>query len=177
MSGYKIRNDKELETALERLDELWSVREGDDLWTERQALVDSIEAYEDENAKISPPDPVDAIKFRMEQQGLRPKDLIPYIGSAPKVSELLAGKRGLSKKMIINLHEGLGIPLESLLGVESASPLPTAAKVVTAAHTFSKTLPPPSQEWPSAIAVSNVSSRKSYFGSELPYPAPQSQTA
>jgi plasmid maintenance system antidote protein VapI len=65
---------------------------------------------------------VDAIIFRMEQAGLRPRDLVPYLGTAARVSEVLNRKRQLSKQMICALHAGLGIPLASLLGVEG-SPL------------------------------------------------------
>ena len=60
-------------------------------------------------------DPVSAIKFRMEQLGLRGKDLIPYIGTKSKVSEILSGKRSLSLNMIRNLHESLGIPADILI--------------------------------------------------------------
>jgi HTH-type transcriptional regulator/antitoxin HigA len=68
-----------------------------------------------------PPNPTEAIKFRMEQQGLRQKDLIPYIGSSSKVSEVLSGKRPLSLKMIRALHEGLGIPLNVLIKESGAN--------------------------------------------------------
>ena len=122
MLGDDIKNEKDLEKALARLDEIWSARPGDADWEERRSLVDRIEAYEDQNIKISPPNPVDAILFRMEQEGLRNKDLVPFIGSAPKVSEVLTGKRNLSKEMIRRLHEGLGIPLNSLLGVADNVP-------------------------------------------------------
>ncbi len=66
-------------------------------------------------------DPVDAIQFRMEQQGLRQRDLVPYIGSKSKVSEVLARKRPLTLSMIRALHTGLGIPAESLLGQRDPS--------------------------------------------------------
>jgi HTH-type transcriptional regulator/antitoxin HigA len=62
-----------------------------------------------------PPDPIEAIKFRMEQQGLKQADLVPYFGSRSKVSEVLSGKRPLSLAMIRRLHHGLGIPAKSLL--------------------------------------------------------------
>jgi len=73
---------------------------------------------EDYEAKVAPselPDPVEAIRFRMEQQGLRQRDLVPYIGSASKVSEVLSGKRSLTLSMIRALHAGLGIPAHVLL--------------------------------------------------------------
>jgi antitoxin component HigA of HigAB toxin-antitoxin module len=122
MATDEIRTGEDLELALARLDEVWNARPGDADWEERRALVDRIAEYEDRHVHIPPPDPVDAIVFRMEQDGLRAKDLIPFIGSAPKVSEVLARKRALSKEMIRRLHEGLGIPLASLLGVAHEIP-------------------------------------------------------
>jgi HTH-type transcriptional regulator/antitoxin HigA len=74
-----------------------------------------IEKYEQEMFSIDPPEPIEAIKFRMEQQGLIKKDLIPYIGSAPKVTEVLNGSRNLSLNMIRKLHQGLGISLDVLI--------------------------------------------------------------
>lgn len=73
-----------------------------------------VERYEREQFPIDPPGPIEAIKFRMEQQGLRKKDLVPFIGSAPKVTEVLNGNRTLSLNMIRKLNKGLGIPLETL---------------------------------------------------------------
>ena len=118
----KIKNDSDLRNAFNRLDEIWSAKPGDADWEERCALIDQVEQYEDSTVEIPPPSPVDAILFRMEQGNLRNKDLVPYIGSAPKVSEVLAGKRNLSKEMIRKLHIGLGIPLNSLLGVPDSIP-------------------------------------------------------
>ncbi len=74
-----------------------------------------IREYEKEHYPIELPDPIDAILFRMEQAGLKPKDLIPYIGSQSKVSEVLNRKRRLSLTMIRALQQGLGIPAEVLL--------------------------------------------------------------
>ena len=74
-----------------------------------------IEKYESEKFPIELPDPLEAIKFRMDQQGLRQRDLIPFIGSKSKVSEVLAGKRSLTVPMIRALHEGFGIPAQVLL--------------------------------------------------------------
>jgi HTH-type transcriptional regulator / antitoxin HigA len=111
-------NDKaDLDAALARFDELWSERQGDPGWEERNWLSDLISKYEDRNHEIPPPDPIEAIRFRMEQAGLHQKDLIPYIGAASRVSEVLHGKRKLTPDMIRGLHEGLSIPLASLLGV------------------------------------------------------------
>lgn len=74
-----------------------------------------IESYENKHYPIPPADPVDAIQFRMEQQGLTQKDLERYIGSSGRVSEVLHRKRRLSLPMIKRLHDGLRIPYESLL--------------------------------------------------------------
>lgn len=76
-----------------------------------------IERYEDEHYPITPPDPIEAIKFEMDQQGLKKKDLIPYIGSASKVTEVLNGSRNLSLSMIRRLSDGLGIPADILIQV------------------------------------------------------------
>ena len=74
-----------------------------------------IEKYELEKFRIGPPNPLEAIKYRMDEQGLRQRDLIPFIGSKSKVSEVLAGKRSLTVPMIRAIHEGLGIPADVLL--------------------------------------------------------------
>ena len=74
-----------------------------------------VEAYENEHFHIDLPDPIEAIRFRMDQQGLKQKDLVPFIGSKSKVSEVLAAKRPLSLSMIKALHEGLGIPAKVLI--------------------------------------------------------------
>jgi HTH-type transcriptional regulator/antitoxin HigA len=71
--------------------------------------------YEDRNFPVGPVDPIEAIKFRMEQQGLRQVDLVPFIGTRGRVSEVLSGKRPLTLSMIRRLHKGLGIPAESLI--------------------------------------------------------------
>ena len=81
-----------------------------------EALVTLIEAYERKHYPIDPPNPVDAIKFRMEQSGLSVKDLEPMIGKSNRVYEVLTHKRNLSLGMIRRLHKGLGIPAEVLIG-------------------------------------------------------------
>ena len=110
-----IKTDQDYEQALERMESLFDARpdtpEGDEL----DVLVTLIEAWEDRHLAIEAPDPVEAIRFRMEQMGLQPKDLEPYIGGRGRVSEVLNRKRGLSLRMIRNLHEGLGLPYESLI--------------------------------------------------------------
>ena len=80
-----------------------------------EAMLTLIEAYEAKNYPMSPPDPIEAILFRMEQQGLKPKDLEPMIGQMNRVYEVLNGKRKLTMAMVWRLHIGLGIPAESLI--------------------------------------------------------------
>lgn len=80
-----------------------------------EVLLTLVEAYEAKNFPIDLPDPVEAIKFRMEQSGLTPKDLQPMIGRMNRVYEVLNRKRPLTLKMIWKLHQGLGIPAESLI--------------------------------------------------------------
>lgn len=86
---------------------------------EMDVLALLIEKYEDEQFPISTPDPIEAIKFRMDQEGLKNKDLVPFIGSASKVSEVLRGTRNLSINMIRNLSSGLGISADTLIQVPS----------------------------------------------------------
>jgi HTH-type transcriptional regulator/antitoxin HigA len=82
---------------------------------ELDLLAALVEIYEDEAFPIDEPDPVEAIRFRMEQQGLKPRDLVPYMGSRSKVSEVLSGHRGLSLNMIRRLSTALGIPTDVLV--------------------------------------------------------------
>ena len=89
--------------------------EGDEL----DVLATLVDAYEREHYSIDAPDPVDAIKFRMEQMGLSRKDLEPFLGSRARVSEVMNKRRGLSLAMIRSLHENLEIPLDALIGRES----------------------------------------------------------
>ena len=79
-------------------------------------MISLVEAYEEKNHPIDPPDPVEAIKFRMDQIGLRKIDLAPVMGGKNRVSEVLARKKPLTLKMIKNLHKTFGIPFESLIG-------------------------------------------------------------
>lgn len=82
-----------------------------------EILITLIESYEAKQYPIEAPDPIEAIKFRMEQSGLTVKDLVPSIGQTNRVYEVLSGKRELTLAMIRNLHRNLGIPVESLVGV------------------------------------------------------------
>ena len=81
-----------------------------------EILATLVEAYEAKHFPIEAPDPIEAIRFRMEQGGLTAKDLVPSIGQQNRVYEVLNRKRGLTLDMIRNLHRNLGIPAESLIG-------------------------------------------------------------
>lgn len=115
MTIKPIRTDHDLQAAFHHLEGIYQADEGTPEADERDVLVTLIEAYENKHYPIDPPDPVDAIKFRMEQQGLTPRDLEPYIGPSGRVSEVLNRKRPLSLRMIKQLHDGLHIPYGSLL--------------------------------------------------------------
>lgn len=110
-----LKTEKDYEKALSRLDEIFdaptNAKEGD----EAELLVLLIEKYEDEHYPIGPPDPIEAIKFRMEQMGMKKKDLAEVLGYKSRVTEILNRKRKLSLKMIRSLHEKLKIPYESLM--------------------------------------------------------------
>ena len=83
-------------------------------------LVTLVEAWERKHYPLDLPDPVEAIKYHMDQNGLQPRDLIPFIGSRNRVHEVLNRRRPLTLKMIWRLHEGLGIPAESLIKKRAA---------------------------------------------------------
>jgi HTH-type transcriptional regulator/antitoxin HigA len=112
-----IKTDAQHAAALARLMTLMKADLAADSQEENELelLAILIEHYERIRFPMAKPDPVEAIRFRMDQQGLSQKDLIPFIGSAPKVSEVLNRKRPLSLSMIRRLNEGLGIPLDLLL--------------------------------------------------------------
>lgn len=110
-----IRNDEDLHSAFQQLERVFHAKSGTPEYDELEILTTLIEVYENKHYAIGPASPVDAIKFRMEQQGLTPRDLEVYIGTSGRVSEVLNGKRSLSLRMVKNLHDGLRIPYESLL--------------------------------------------------------------
>ena len=110
-----IRNDQDYEATLDRIELLMEAIPGTPEFDELDVLTTLVEAYEEKHYKIALPNPISAIKFRMEQLELKQMDLIHYLGSKSKVSEVLSGKRALSKQMIRALHEGLNIPLEVLI--------------------------------------------------------------
>ena len=111
-----LKNDADHEAALEQIEALM---ESENLTEDQQnaleLLGELVDQYEEDHFPVRMPTPVEAIRFRMEQMHLKQKDLIPYIGSKSKVSEVLAGRRKLSLSMIRRLHEGMGIPAEVLI--------------------------------------------------------------
>ena len=116
-----IRTDADHKAALARIDSLMDAVAGSPEIDELSILVDLVGAYEAKHFQIELPSPVEAIRFRMEQAGLEPRDLEPYIGSRGKVSEVLSGKQPLTLAMIRALHKHLGIPAEVLLGDASSA--------------------------------------------------------
>lgn len=115
MNIKPVRTKAAYKKAMTRIDELWGARVGSAEGDELEVLAVLVERYEAQNEPMPPSDPIEAIKFRMDQQGLTPRDLEPYIGTSGRVSEVLNGKRRLSLTMVKRLHEGLHIPYESLL--------------------------------------------------------------
>jgi HTH-type transcriptional regulator/antitoxin HigA len=110
-----IKTEEDYNKALARIDELMDAKPGTAEMDELELVTALVEMYEERNFPISRPGPVDAIKFRMDQLGLRQKDLIPLLGTKSKVSEVLNGKRPLTLAMMRKVHKGLGIPAEVLL--------------------------------------------------------------
>ncbi len=117
-----IKTERDHKRALREIESLMTAKrntpEGDRL----DVLVTLVEAWEARHYPLDLPDPVAAIRYHMEQRGLTPKDLVPYIGSRSRVYEVLNRKRPLSLRMIWRLHRGLGIPAESLIKVELPAP-------------------------------------------------------
>lgn len=120
-----IKTGEQYEAALIMLEELLNANpeRGTENADKLELLTLLISSYEKENFPMDLPDPIEAVKFRMEQQQLSPKDLVPYIGSRSKVSEVLSRKRPLTLKMIRALNKGLGIPLQILLKEPDAGSL------------------------------------------------------
>lgn len=110
-----IKTEEEYNQALKRLEIIFNASAGTVEGDEAELLTILIEKYEDEYFPIEAPDPIEAIKFRMEQMDMNNKDLAEIIGYKSRVSEIFSRKRKLTLKMIKNLHEKMKIPYESLL--------------------------------------------------------------
>lgn len=110
-----IKTEADYERALRRVEELWDSPKGSPAGDELDVLATLIEAYEREHYPIDAPDPLDAIKFRLEQTGKDFRSLIGLIGQRTRIYEVMRGDRPLSLNMIRNLHDKLGIPAEILI--------------------------------------------------------------
>jgi HTH-type transcriptional regulator/antitoxin HigA len=110
-----IKTDADYRAGLKEIESLMMAETDTPEGERLDVLVTLVEAYENRHFPLDLPDPVEAIKFRMDQMGLSPKDLEPMIGRLNRVYEVLNHKRPLTLKMIWKLHRGLGIPAESLI--------------------------------------------------------------
>ena len=110
-----IRTKADYEAALAAIERLWGARAGTPQGDRLDILATLVDAYENEHYPMDPPDAIEAIKSRMEQQGLDRKDLAEILGSRTRVAEVLNRRRGLSINMIRRLHEKLGISVEVLI--------------------------------------------------------------
>lgn len=110
-----IKNEADYRASLARIDSIFNAKPGTPEGDELELLAFLVEDYEDRRHPIDQPDPIVALRFRMDQAGLRPSDLIPYIGSKGRVSDVLSRRRPLSLTMIRKLVAGLGIPADVAL--------------------------------------------------------------
>ena len=114
MNIKPIKNEQDYADTLSQIEHLMSAKPNTPQMDELEVLTTLVEAYEEQHYKIEAPDPIEAIKLRMEQEGLKQKDLVSIVGSKSRVSEILNRKRKLTIEMIRNLHKQLHIPVESL---------------------------------------------------------------
>lgn len=110
-----IKTEQDYFDALQRIEELWGAKKDTPEGDELDLLTTILESYEIKHYPIAPPDPIDAIKFRMDQMGMTNADMVQYLGSQSRVSEVLNRKRKLTLVMIKALYKGLKIPAEVLL--------------------------------------------------------------
>ncbi len=113
LKPLKTKRDHAL--ALKRIEKLWDAKANTVKGDEIDILATLVTVYEEEHHQIDTPNPVEAIKFRMEQENLHPSDLVPYLGQRSRVTEVLNYQRKLSLKMIRKLSKGLKIPLDCLV--------------------------------------------------------------
>ena len=114
MNIKPIKNEEDYIQTLNYIERLMDAKPNTPQMDELEVLTTLVEAYEEQHYNIDAPDPIEAIKFRMEQEGLKQKDLVSIVGSKSRVSEILNRKRKLTIEMIRNLHNQLHIPVESL---------------------------------------------------------------
>ena len=110
-----IKTRRDYRNALKRIEGLMNAKRGSADGDRLDVLVTLVEAWERQHYPLGFPDPIEAIKYHMDQNGLQPRDLIPFIGSRNRVHEVLNRRRSLTLNMIRRLHEGLRIPAEPLI--------------------------------------------------------------
>jgi HTH-type transcriptional regulator / antitoxin HigA len=115
MNIKPIKSEEDYKSALARIEALWDAEPNTKRGDELTILAILVENHEGEKFKILPPDPIEAIKFRMEQTGLKKTDLARFLGGRNRSTEILSRKRGLSIRMMRALHKSLNIPAASLL--------------------------------------------------------------
>ena len=115
MNITPIKTQRDYRRALKDVEGLMMAKRGTPDGDRLDVLVTLVEAWEAKHYPLDLPDPIEAIKYHLDQRGLAPRDLIPFIGSRNRVYEVLNRKRPLTLKMIWRLHDGLGIPAESLI--------------------------------------------------------------
>ena len=121
MDVEPIRNDRDHTRAMRQIEKLWGAKKGSPGAKKLEVLVTLVEAYEAKRHHVDPPDPIEAIRFRMEQEGLSRADLERLIGSRARVSEILNRRRPLTVAMIRRLRDALGISADVLIGRESSA--------------------------------------------------------
>lgn len=115
MTIKPIKTERDYRKALKEIENLWDAKPNTSMGDRLDVLVTLVEAYEQKHYKFDPPDPIEAIKFRMEQLDLKPSDLAKILGGRSRVSEVLNKKRKLTVEMMRSLRKHLAIPAESLL--------------------------------------------------------------
>lgn len=115
MNIKPIKTEKDYQAALKQIDKLWDAKPNTPRGDKLEILATLVEAYEQKHYPIGPPDPIEAIKFRMEQMGLTQSDLAEAMGGKNRVSEVLNRKRNLTMKMVRELHKRFNIPADSLM--------------------------------------------------------------
>ena len=115
MTIKPIKTERDYRKALKEIEKLWDAKPNTPMGDRLDVLVTLVEAYERKHYKVDPPDPIEAIKFRMEQLDLKPSDLAKILGGRSRVSEVLNRKRKLTVEMMRSLRKHLAIPAESLL--------------------------------------------------------------
>ena len=124
-----IRNDADHNEALAEIDRLWDAKPGTAEEGKLELLAMLVHNFERSRHPLPSADPIEAIKFRMDQQGLTRKDMLPVFGTTARISEVLRGKRALTLDMIRKLHDMFDIPLESLIGTKKSARTPPVPRL------------------------------------------------